>query len=249
MLTGYIHSIESMGTLDGPGIRTVIFFQGCPLRCKFCHNIDTNIPKQGQQYTVEELCKKVIKNKDYWEQNNGGVTLSGGEPFVQPEFLFEFCKKLKEEKIHLAIDTCIKTEKEHIDKVLPYTDLWMIAIKELNNQKHLELTASENYEILDNIKYIDRKITEKSLNSKIRIRFLVIPTLTDYDELISSLGGFVKSIKNFECLELLAYGTHGKEKWYKIFGKYELEDIREGNTDDLEIVCKKLEPFNLKIKY
>ncbi len=249
MQKGYIHSIESMGTLDGPGIRTVVFFQGCPLRCKFCHNIDTNIPKQGKKYTVEELYEKVIKSRDYWIKNNGGVTLSGGEPLMQPEFLFEFCKKLKKEKIHITIDTCIKTEKEHIDKLLPYTDLWMIALKELDNKKHLDLTESENHDILDNIKYIDNQITERNLNSKIRIRFLVIPTLTDYDKLINELGNFIKRIENFECLELLAYGTHGKDKWYEIFGEYELENIREANADDLETVYKKLKHFNFKIKY
>jgi len=240
-MTGYIHSIESMGTLDGPGIRTVVFFQGCPLKCKFCHNIDTNFPKMGQEYTPEELFKKVIRNQEYWK-NGGGVTISGGEPVMQPEFLLEFLKLLKENNIHTAVDTCIKTNKKVIDLIHPFIDLWMISLKELNNEKHLELTESENKQILENIEYVDSK-----KGTKIRIRFLVIPTLTDGEDLIKSVGEFLKGIKNLEALELLAYGTHGKDKWYEFFNKYDLEEIRQANTQDLEKVKEQLKDFNYNI--
>ncbi len=230
-----------MGTLDGPGIRTVVFFQGCPLKCKFCHNIDTNFPKMGQEYTPEELFKKVIRNQEYWK-NGGGVTISGGEPVMQPEFLLEFLKLLKENNIHTAVDTCIKTNKKVIDLIHPFVDLWMISLKELNNEKHLELTESENKQILENIEYVDSK-----KGAKIRIRFLVIPTLTDGEDLIKSVGEFLKGIKNLETLELLAYGTHGKDKWYEFFNKYDLEEIRQANTQDLEKVKEQLKDFNYNI--
>ncbi len=239
-MKGFIHSIESMGTLDGPGIRTVVFFQGCPLKCKFCHNIDTNPVRQGKEYTVEELTEKVLKNKEYWKES-GGVTISGGEPTIQPEFLLEFVKALKNNNVHVAIDTCIKTKQSVIDPLLPYIDLWMISLKELDSQKHLELTGSDNAEILENIKYVDSK------GSKIRIRFLVIPTITDSAELIQGVGEFVKTLKNLESLELLAYGVHGKEKWYELFGKYDLEEIREATKFDLESVNEKLKEFNFDV--
>jgi pyruvate formate lyase activating enzyme len=240
-MRGYIHSIESMGTLDGPGIRTVVFFQGCPLKCKFCHNIDTNFPKQGQEYTPEELFKKVIKNKEYWK-NNGGVTISGGEPLLQPQFLLEFLKLLKENNIHTAVDTCLKTSKEVIDSLAPYVDLWMVSLKELDDGKHMKLTGSSNTDILENIKYVSSK-------KRTRIRFLVIPTLTDSEELIKGVGEFVKSLKNLESLELLAYGSHGKEKWYELFNEYHLENIRDANIQDLEAVKNKLKSFNLEILF
>ncbi len=240
-MIGYIHSIESMGTLDGPGIRTVVFFQGCPLKCKFCHNIDTNFPKQGQEYTPEELFKKVIKNQEYWK-NGGGVTISGGEPLMQPEFLLEFLKLLKENNIHTALDTCAKTSKSAIDSLSPYVDLWMISLKELDDVKHTELTESSNKEILENIKYIDGK---KGPN--IRIRFLIIPTLTDNEELIKKIGEFVNNLKNLEKLELLAYGTHGKDKWYEFFNLYHLENIRDANVQDLEKVKSQLQNFKFEV--
>lgn len=240
-MIGYVHSIESMGTLDGPGIRTVVFFQGCPLKCKFCHNIDTNFPKQGQEYTPEELFKKVVKNQEYWK-NGGGVTISGGEPLMQPEFLLEFLKLLKENNIHTVLDTCAKTSKNVIDSLLPYVDLWMISLKELDNEKHIHLTESSNKEILENIKYIDGK-----KGSKIRIRFLVIPTLTDSEELIREVGEFVNGLRNLESLELLAYGTHGKDKWYEFFKTYHLEDIRDANVQDLEKVKNQLKNFKFEI--
>ncbi len=240
-MKGYMHSIESMGTLDGPGIRTVVFFQGCPLKCKFCHNIDTNFPRQGQEYTTQELLKTVLKNKEYWGKN-GGVTISGGEPVMQPEFLLEFVKLLKENNIHVAIDTCLETTKKVLDSLMPFTDLWMVSLKELDNKKHIELTSSENTNILENIKYLDKKS-----KAKIRIRFLVIPTITDNDGLVMKVGEFVKNVKKLEALELLAYGTHGKDKWYEFFDEYHLEDVRDANPEDLENIRKKLEGFNFEI--
>ncbi len=240
-MIGYVHSIESMGTLDGPGIRTVVFFQGCPLKCKFCHNIDTNFPKQGQEYTPEELFKKVVKNQEYWK-NGGGVTISGGEPLMQPEFLLEFLKLLKENNIHTVVDTSIKTNKKVIDSLLPYVDLWMISLKELDNEKHIKLTESSNKEILENIKYIDEK-----KGSSVRIRFLVVPTLTDSEELIRKVGEFVNGLRNLESLELLAYGTHGKDKWYEFFKTYHLEDIRDANIQDLEKVKNQLKNFKFEV--
>lgn len=240
-MKGYIHSIESMGTLDGPGIRTVVFLQGCPLKCKFCHNIDTNFQKQGKEYTPVELLKTVLKNKEYWK-NNGGVTLSGGEPLLQPEFLLEVVTLLKENNIHVTIDTCLKTTKGVLDTLLPYVNLWMISLKELDNQKHINLTSCENTDILENIKYVDAKT-----KGNIRIRFLVIPTLTDSDNLINNVGDFVSRLKKLSELELLAYGTHGKDKWYELFNSYELENIREANSQDLKNVREKLKRFNLKI--
>ena len=247
---GFIHSVESMGALDGPGLRTVVFFQGCPLKCKFCHNIDTNVKNTGAIFSVEELVKKVLKNQEYWvryngkEEQPGGVTFTGGEPVYQPGFLLEVLKKLKEKGVHTVIDTSISTTKEVVDSLTPYLDLWMISIKHMDDTKHKDLTTVSNREILENIKHLDQNIAGKG---QIRIRFLVIPGVTDSEEHVKQVGEFVKGIKNLEQVELLAYGTHGKYKWIELFGKYDLEGVPEATKEDMERVKEYLSEFGFKV--
>jgi len=261
-LIGKVHSFETLATLDGPGLRTVVFLQGCPLRCKFCHNVDSTLTEGGKEYTVEALVEKILRNKVYWESYSepsavadsgvpGGVTISGGDPVFQPKFLVALVKALKSEDVHLAIDTSLATTPKLIDALLPYIDLWMISVKEFDVDKHIALTGVPNHKILSNIRYLDDQITALDLpqHPRIRHRFVVIPGLTDYPELINQLGAHCQAIKNFETLELLAYSSLGKHKWIECFGKYELEDVRDGERSDLDQVAETLKPYGIPLKY
>jgi len=250
---GYIHSIETLGTLDGPGLRTVVFFQGCPLRCKFCHNVDSTLEKKGKQYTVEELMEKVMKNKEYWggdredQQSTGGVTISGGEPVLQPEFLKAFLEELKKEQVHIVVDTCLYTRKEVIAAVSDLVDYWMVSLKHMDTQVHLELTGVPNTKILENIQYLDDKLDGKKA---LRIRFLVIPGLTDKKEHIEQIAEFVSKLESLDVMELLPYGEHGKHKWVELFGKYPLEGkTREADKEDLDKVAEILKMHKIKLRY
>ncbi len=230
-IKGRIHSIESMGTLDGPGLRTVVFFQGCPLRCKFCHNVDAVPGKGGEEITVETLVKKILRNQEYWGES-GGVTFSGGEPLYQPQFAWSLARELKEQDIHLVIDTCFFVSWMIIEEFLDLVDLWMISLKHMNTKIHKELTSQDNEVILKNIKKLDREVS----GEKIRIRFLVIPGITDTKENMNETLDFIKQIKSFEKLEVLGYGAHGKHKWIENFGEYEFDSVPEAKVGDVERV-------------
>ncbi len=257
--TANIHSIETLGTLDGPGLRTVIFFQGCPLKCKFCHNIDSTLSVDAQRYNIEELIEKVEKTKEYWEtydksenKISGGITLSGGDPSLQPEFIKDFIQKLEEKHgpIHIAIESCMFTSKSFIDTLLDLVNLWMVTIKHMDPATHKDLTNADNNVILKNITYLDQKITEAKSNSKIRVRFLIIPGITDSQDHIKQVCAYIQAnIKNLELVELLAYGRHGVDKWYEIFGKYDLEDTPEATREDLEKAAQPFIEANLPVKY
>jgi len=259
---GMIHSFETLGTLDGPGLRTVVFMQGCPLRCKFCHNVDAAIQKGGEEYTVEALAEKLLRNRVYWEAYSetsqvadagvpGGITISGGDPVYQPQFLIALAKKIKSEGVHLAIDTSLATTRPVIDALLPLVDLWMISLKQFDEEAHLALTSVSNKGIMENIRYLDEQISQQTLpqSPQIRHRFVVIPGMTDSDKVIAQLGEFVSQRSNLEMLELLPYGAHGKFKWVELFGKYSLEDIREAEQADLERVAERLARYKLPLKY
>lgn len=269
MVKGFIHSIETLGTLDGPGLRTVVFLQGCPLKCKYCHNIDCAIKEKGQIVEVEEVVEKVMKNKEYWtfdasassglaqddtekRKVRGGVTVSGGEPTFQPEFLYELLRELKEKGVHTAIDSCLVTQKETIDKLLPVVDYWMVSIKHMDDEVHKKLTGSSNNLILENVKYLSEQLghMSKTNGKRLRIRFLVIPGITDNLTHIEMFGKFVEGLKSVDVVELLKYGEHGKYKWEEIYGHYPLEGkTREATTEDIENVAKVLKNYDLSLKY
>lgn len=263
-ITGTVHSIETMGAVDGPGLRTVVFLQGCPLRCKFCHNIDCASQTDGKPYTVEELVAVLLKNKAYWGDTStaqtrpgshvtGGVTFSGGEPTVQHVFLREVLKALKEHGVHTAIDSCSVTSQTVLQTLIPYIDLWMLSIKHMNQQEHTNLTGTTNTMILDNITSIDRELTlynsSHGTHKQIRIRFLVIPGLTDAEAHLSKLGSFVQQLNNLEYMELLPYGTHGKHKWEELYGSYPLEGVPDATRADLDRAARLLTPYSLPLLY
>lgn len=226
MITGHIHSFESMGLVDGPGIRNVVFLQGCPLRCSFCHNPDTWNFNGGYEITPEELVKKIIRFKPYFK-NNGGVTFSGGEPLMQPEFLLETLKLCKENNIHTAIDTS-GYYNGNLNEILKFTDLVLLDIKHVDNFSFKSLTGVSMERLLNFIKTLNNS------NCKVWIRHVVIPEITDSIEHIKSLKKIINTINNVEKIELLPYHTLGVNKYKNLNIDYKLKDVQPMRKNKLK---------------
>ena len=196
---GRIHSLETFGTVDGPGIRFVIFMQGCMLRCKYCQNRDTWDINSGKVYTTDELIEKIIRYQNYWGKN-GGVTISGGEPLLQVDFLIELLKKLKELGIHTAIDTSGSVNiNDKVKKLISLTDLFLLDIKCINDKICKELTGVSNKQELAFAKYLSDH------NKDIWIRQVLVPGITDNEEDLLDLNIFIKSLKTVKNVEILGY--------------------------------------------
>ncbi|MBE6071371.1 MAG: pyruvate formate lyase-activating protein [Clostridium butyricum] len=227
-MKGRIHSIESMGLVDGPGIRTVIFLQGCSLRCKFCHNPDTWTYNGGTEYTPEELVKRIERFKTYFKSSGGGVTFSGGEPLRQPEFLLEVLKLCKTKGIHTCIDTAGYGLGDY-DEILKYTDLVLFDVKHITREGYKDVTLMEIDESLNFLEAMKRN------NTKIWIRHVVVPGLTDDLEHLKSVKEFVDKISNVEKVELLPYHLLGTNKYEVMKIKYPLEGVE---AMDKELIKK-----------
>ena len=224
-MTGYIHSTESFGTVDGPGIRFVIFMQGCPLRCKYCHNPDTWELRQGTEMTSDELIALYQKNKAFYSK--GGITVTGGEPLLQIDFLLELFTKAKELGIHTCIDTSGITyspDNESYNKkltaLMKLTNLVMLDIKHIDSQKHKELTGHFNENILAFAEFIDKSGVE------ICIRHVVVDGITDSADDLKSLGRFIGKLKNLRYLDVLPYHTMGVNKYRELGLEYPLEGLQ-----------------------
>lgn len=227
MTTGRIHSIESMGLVDGPGIRVVVFFQGCSLRCKYCHNPDTWEYGGGEEYTAIDLVNKIKRYKPYFETSNGGVTFSGGEPLRQPEFLIEVLKLCKKEGIH----TCVDTSGFGIgmyDEILKYTDLVLFDVKEVTRENYKKVTLMNIDESLKFLEAVQRNGT------KMWIRHVVVPGLTDGEEHIRELKEFINTLNNVEKVELLPYHVLGVNKYEKMGIKYPLQGVEPMDKEKIK---------------
>ena len=235
-LIGKIHSFETLGAVDGPGLRFILFMQGCSLRCKYCHNRDTWDCKGGKEYTVDEIFNKIIRYKNYFIASNGGVTVSGGEPLLQLDFLIELFTKLRSAGISTAIDTSgMFTITDKIKKLIELTDLFLIDIKSINDEICKDLVGHSNRNELEFIKYLD------SIGKEIWIRQVIVPTITDHEEDLYKLRDFINSIPNITKVDLLPYHDLGKYKWLKLNEIYPLEGIRTATTADIEHVKEILE--------
>lgn len=223
-MKGYIHSTESFGAADGPGLRYIIFVRGCRMRCRYCHNPDTWDTNGGEEYTADELLKKAMRYKNYWKKG-GGITVSGGEPLLQIDFLIELFKQAKAEGIHTVIDTAGNpfTREEpffgRFNELMKYTDLLLLDIKEINSERHKALTGFDNKNILDMAKYLSE------IGKPVWIRHVLVPGYSDFDEDLEALGSFIDSLKNVERVEVLPYHTLGKFKWENLGIKYTLDEV------------------------
>lgn len=224
-----VHSYETFGTVDGPGIRFVIFMQGCHLRCKYCHNRDTWDTNLGNIVHVDELVNKIERYESYFKVSNGGVTISGGEPLLQAEFLCTLLTKLKEKNIHTAIDTSgMFPLTDKIKEVIDLADLFLLDIKHINSKKCEELVGFPNEKELDFARYLS------DIHKPMWIRQVLIPTLTDGKEDLLELKNFINSLSNVEKIELLKYHDMGRFKWEQLGCKYELDGIPNATDEDVQ---------------
>lgn len=217
---GRVHSFETFGTVDGPGIRFIVFLKGCPLRCKYCHNRDAWSSEGARLYTPEEIITEINKYRNFIDSSKGGITVSGGEPLIQPEFVKELFKKCRELGIHTALDTSgYAVLDEEVKAVLEYTDLVLLDLKQANALKHKELTGVENGRIREFTKYLG------DINKPVWIRYVLVPGYTDAQEDLEAAYEYLSGFKNIEKIEVLPYHTMGKEKWEKLNVVYPLEGV------------------------
>lgn len=232
---GRIHSIESFGTVDGPGIRFVIFMQGCALKCKYCHNRDTWDINSGTLVSADELIDKIERYKSYILPSGGGVTVTGGEPLLQAKFLITLFKELKKLKIPTAIDTSGMVDiTDDIKELLSLTELVLLDIKHINDEKCKELVGHSNKQELEFAKYLSDN------NIPVWIRQVIVPGITDNEEDLLELKEFINSLKNVKNIELLPYHELGKSKWENLGLDYELEGVPSASKEDIERLKKVL---------
>ena len=224
MTQGYIHSLESFGSVDGPGVRYLIFTTGCAMRCQFCHNPDTWNMNSGTLYTADELIDKAWKYRTYWG-SKGGITVSGGEPLLQIDFLLELFQKAKERGINTTLDTCgnpFTREEPFFSKfqeLMKVTDLVMLDIKHIDDEQHKILTGQTNKNILDMARYLS------DTGKPVWIRHVLVPERSDKDEYLHRLHDFIETLDNVEKVEVLPYHTLGVYKWKELGIPYQLEGI------------------------
>ena len=229
-MVGYIHSKESFGTLDGPGIRYVLFMQGCPMRCLYCHNPDTWQTGIGEQVEPQDVIAEFNKNRSFY--SNGGITVSGGEPLLQIDFLLELFELAKKDGIHTAIDTsgitfsgADNSYRAKLDKLMEYTDLVMLDIKHINEDKHRALTSHGNANILAFAKYLEEK------GIPIWVRHVLVEGYTDDENDLFALGKFIGGLKNLKALDVLPYHTMGVAKYKELGISYALDGIKPTSTE------------------
>ena len=231
-MQGRIHSLESFGTVDGPGTRFVVFVQGCPMRCAYCHNPDTWEMNAGTLMEPTYIIEQYERNKPFYR--GGGITVTGGEPLLQVDFLIDLFTLAKEKNIHTCIDTSgISYNPDNteyiakLDRLMALTDLVMLDIKHIDPDKHKDLTAQPNDNILKFAAYLNEK------NVDMWIRHVVVPGLTDEDEYLFKLGYFIGQFSNLKALDALPYHTMGENKYERLGMKYRLAGVPAMNKDVL----------------
>lgn len=223
-MEGMIHSIETFGTVDGPGVRYVVFVKGCPMRCKYCHNPDTWEMAGGTKMSTDEILEDYEKYKPFLK--GGGLTVTGGEPLVQIDFLTELFEKAKEKGIHTCLDTSgimfrrnVPEIYEKYMRLMKSTDLIMLDIKHIDPEEHIKLTSQPSENIFDFLKFLDEQEKE------IWIRHVLVPEITLVPEYLERLGRFIAQFKHIKALDVLPYHDMGKEKYEKLGMDYVLKDV------------------------
>lgn len=227
-MQGYIHSIETMGTMDGPGLRYVIFMQGCPLRCAFCHNPDTWRMACGQVKTVDWLIEDIKNYVSYFKFSGGGVTVSGGEPLLQAAFISQLFQGLKKLNIHRVVDTSGFAEVENIKELMALTDMVMLSIKHPDPEIHREICGHSQERPLAFARYLNK------INMPVWIRYVLIPRVSNSSKDLTMLADMIKNFPNVQKLELLPYNTMGKSKWQELGIKSDLLDSPSPNPQEVE---------------
>lgn len=229
---GKIHSFENCGTVDGPGVRFVVFMQGCLLRCQYCHNPDTWDLNGGSNYTAPQVIEKIKRYIPFLKASGGGVTVTGGEPLLQIEFLTELFKLCKELGLHTAIDTSgfVPSNNPKPDKLMEYTDLVLLDIKHIDPAAHKNITGHSNHRTLEFARYLDEK------NIPVWIRYVMVPDLTDDLNSLYELNSFIKSLSNVRNIEVLPYHNMGVQKWENLSMDYKLHKTRIPSENEIQKV-------------
>lgn len=233
MTLANVHSVETFGSVDGPGVRFVVFLQGCRMRCKYCHNPDSWKMGAGEQKSAQELFDFAMRYKTYWGKK-GGITVSGGEPLLQIDFLIEFFKLCKKNGVHTTIDTAAApfTREEpffsKFEELMQYTDLLMVDIKDIDPAKHLELTKVKIDPVLDCLSYLD------SIGKPVWIRHVLVEGYTDDNEELKALRQYLDTLHNVRKIEVLPYHSFGMYKWESLGFKYELADVQTPSAERVQ---------------
>lgn len=233
MIKGAIHSIETFGSVDGPGIRFIVFLKGCNLRCKYCHNVDTWDPHSEDMRTADEILDFAERYRSYWGEE-GGITVSGGEPLLQMDFLIDLFKKAKERGINTCIDTAVQpfTKEEpffsKFEELMKYTDLLLVDIKHINREEHIKLTGLPNDNIKECFEYLDQ------IGKPIWIRHVLVPGITDNDEYLRETRKFIEKFSNIKRIDVLPYHSMGQMKFKELGIPYQLEGVESPTTERVE---------------
>lgn len=240
-MKGKIHSIETCGTVDGPGIRYIVFTQGCPLRCKYCHNPDTWKMEDGQEIDSDTIAQEALKYKSFMTCSGGGITVSGGEPLLQPDFVKDLFMKCKKNGIHTALDTSGFVNLIAANPVLDYTDLVLLDIKSYNPYVFKDLTGVPLEPTLN----FARHLAER--NIPIWIRYVLVPGLTDNPHDIEQLAKFLSTIKTVERIDILPFHKMGEYKWEKLGYHYELLDTSSPSPEEVSAAKNIFKAYHLPI--
>lgn len=240
-ITGKVHSIETCGTVDGPGIRFVIFMQGCPLRCQYCHNPDTWNTEGGTEYTTDKMVAEIIKYESYMKFSKGGVTATGGEPLLQVDFLIELFKKLKARGIHTALDTSGFIFNSRVKEILEYTDLVLLDVKHIDPNQYQKITGVKIDSTLQFLDYLGE------IKKPAWIRYVLVPGLSDQDESIEALSKHLGQYDNIEKIELLPFHKMGEYKWEELGIDYPLKDTPEPDKATVVQAMALLKKHNMNV--
>ena len=237
-MKGLVHSFETFGTVDGPGIRFVLFLKGCPLRCKYCHNPDTWSMDGAKEHEVSDIVSRVLKYKGYYG-DKGGITVSGGEPLVQIDFVIELFKELKKHNINTAVDTSgfmfNPNNEESVNKHIElnkYTDLFLLDIKHIDPKGHIDLTGVKNDNTLAYAKFLSDN------NKDMWIRHVVVPGYTLNDEYLTKLKNFIDTLNTVKKIDILPYHTMGEVKYNNLGIEYPLKGVRTPSKEEILNVKK-----------
>ncbi len=243
-IKGRIHSFESCGTVDGPGLRFIVFMQGCPLRCLYCHNPDSWDVDSGEFYSVDAVFEQVKKYKSYMKFSGGGLTVSGGEPLMQAGFVNELFKKCHENGINTALDTSgvLSVDDEMIKELYSNTDLVLLDMKGSNKDLFKNVTKGSFNNVITTLEYLTQ------IDKNVWIRHVLVPELTDYDEYLHELGALLKGRENIKLVEILPFHQIGEFKWHELELSYELEGVPEPTKERVENAIKILESYDLKVR-
>ena len=232
-MQGRIHSTESFGSVDGPGVRFLIFMQGCAMRCRYCHNADTWDTKGGMLMSADELLGKAERYRAYWGKI-GGITVSGGEPLLQIDFLLELFEKAKQRKINTCIDTAgqpfRRTEPffSKFGRLCELTDLFLVDIKHIDPAEHKALTGAGNENILDMLRFLS------DIGKPVWIRHVLVPGITDNDRYLRQTRAFLETLTNIQRAEVLPYHSMGAYKWEKLGLDYTLTDTQPPSAERIQ---------------